>query len=307
MKQLVQMLFIALIQISCLQPNQTEKQNTDQSNISEHKTAIHQVCETKEDYNLKPDGTPYTNAELKAMSHQELMTVFNEMPNDTIQTIGILLYDGYFMLDAMGPLSVLNHMYPTKKILIGRNKGIVTSSDKVKTEVDYSIDDIDRLDILLIPGGVVATYNATKDKKLLDWIRKIDQNSKYTLSVCTGAWILGAAGLLEGKEATTNWYKAEEKLAQYGAKYVKKRYTNDGKYWTSAGVSAGIDMSLALIDHILGRNYAAFTALNLEYDPKPPFEGGHPDKTDRVVTYMTEKMYDQMLIPLLKENETQKP
>ena len=142
---------------------------------------------------------------------------------------------------------------------------------------------------------MVETYKATQDQELLSWIRKIDQKSKYTASVCTGAWILGAAGVLEGKQATTNWYKAKENLTKYGAKFIQKRYTNDGKYWTSAGVSAGIDMSLALVDHIMGRNYAQFTALNLEYDPDPPFEGGHPDKTDQVVTFMTEKMYDQLL------------
>ncbi len=282
-----------LLLVSC--QKQQQKKNLD----------VLPVSETKEGYTLQPDSTPYTNSELEKMSHDELMTIFHQPPKDTIHTVGVLLYDGYYMLDAMGPLSVLNHMYPTKKLVIGRNKGTITSSDKVKIEVDYSIDDIDSLDILLIPGGVIATYNATKDKKLLDWIRKIDQNSTYTMSVCTGAWILGAAGLLDGKEATTNWYKAEEKLNQYGAKYVKKRYTNDGKYWTSAGVSAGIDMSLAVLDRILGRNYAAFAALNLEYDPKPPFEGGHPDKTDAVITYMTEKMYDEMLEPSLKNDTIQ--
>ncbi len=302
-KQAVVTIFLTFSLLACKE-QRLSNENTIETIEKETSASISEI---KKDYNLKPDGTRYTNSELEAMSHEELMTVFYETPRDTIQTIGILLYDGYFMLDAMGPLSVLNHMFPTKKMLIGRKKGIVTSSDKIKIQVDYSIEDIDQLDILLIPGGVVETYNATKDKELLNWIRKIDQNSTYTMSVCTGAWILGAAGLLEGKEATTNWYRAEEKLTQYGAKFVKKRYTNDGKYWTSAGVSAGIDMSLALIDHVLGKNYAAFTALNLEYDPEPPFEGGHPDKTDRVVTHMTKKMYDEMLEPLLEDSKTKKP
>ncbi|GAA4274941.1 DJ-1/PfpI family protein [Aquimarina gracilis] len=298
MKKLIFTFCLIAISISCNQqktPNKNIVNDLDQKGITNQTPAI------KKDYNLKADGSVYTDQELEAMSHDELIAVFREPPKDTVQTIGILLYDGYFMLDAMGPLSVLNHI-PAKKILIGRNKGIVTSSDKVKIEVDHSIEEIDQLDILLVPGGVIETYNATKDQILLDWIKKIDQKSKYTLSVCTGAWILGAAGLLEGKEATTNWYRAKEKLNQFGATFVQKRYTNDGKYWTSAGVSAGIDMSLALIDHILGRNYAAFTALNLEYDPQPPFEGGHPDKTDRVVNFMTKKMYDHMLEPLITKD-----
>lgn len=255
----------------------------------------------KKDRNLRSDGTAYSDEELATMGHTESMAVLYEVPTDTIEIIGILLYNGFFTMDAMGPLSVLNSMYPTKKILIGRNKGTITSSDKVRIEVEYGIEDIEQLDMLIIPGGFIETYQATKDQELLDWVRKIDQNSKYTVSVCTGAWILGAAGLLKGKNATTHWYRAEEKLAEYGATFVRERYTNDGKYWTSAGVSAGIDMSLALVDQILGRNYAEFVALNLEYDPQPPFESGHPDKADRVVSIMTEKMYDLGLNPYIEK------
>ena len=267
---------------------------TEQNNIIQQKEEKN--VGFSKDRIVKQDGSPYTLEELNALSHTELIQAVYEPPKDTIKTIGILLYEGYFMLDAMGPLSVLNHIHPAQKLLIGREKGMVTSSDNVKTQVDHSIDDIEQLDILIVPGGVVETYKATQDQELLSWIRKIDQKSTYTASVCTGAWILGAAGVLEGKQATTNWYKAEENLEKYGAEFVQKRYTHDGKYWTSAGVSAGIDMSLALVDHIMGRNYAQFTALNLEYDPDPPFEGGHPDKTDQVVTFMTEKMYDQLLL-----------
>ncbi|WP_299223423.1 DJ-1/PfpI family protein [uncultured Aquimarina sp.] len=296
MKKLFIPLLFAIIMIGCQQQNQSNNENLNSIKGSQAKTFKKQNSENR---NLKPDGTAYTRTELDTMSHQELMALVHEVPNDTIATIGILLYEGYFMLDAMGPLSVLNSTPSAKKLLIGRDKGIVTSSSNVKIQVDYSIDDIDQLDMLVIPGGLVGTYKATKDEELLDWIKKIDQNSKYTVSVCTGAWILGAAGLLEGKEATTNWYKAEEKLSLYGAKYVKKRYTNDGKYWTSAGVSAGIDMSLALVDHILGRNYAESIALNLEYDPSPPFSGGHPDKTDPVINYFMERMYDAGLQPLI--------
>ncbi|WP_103070068.1 DJ-1/PfpI family protein [Aquimarina sediminis] len=301
MKATIITLSISLITLSsCQKQNHTIGNSIE--NTLETKSNKDQVSNLKKEYNLKPDGTSYTDAELDAISHTELMMMIHEPPRDTIQTVGILLYDGYFSLDAMGPLSVLSHMSPTKTILVGRKKGIIASSSNVKTQVDYSIEDIDQLDILIIPGGFVETYKATQDKELLAWVQKIDKKSKYTVSVCTGAWILGAAGLLNGKEATTHWYKAKEKLANYGAKYVNKRYTNDGKYWTSAGVSAGIDMSLALIDHILGRNYAAFTALDIEYDPEPPFQGGNPNKTDRVVTYMLEKMYDLGLEPYLNKN-----
>ncbi|WP_298319401.1 DJ-1/PfpI family protein [uncultured Aquimarina sp.] len=293
-------LFLIIIMIGCQQQNQSNDKNLNSIDVSKSKTSQNEISENR---NLKLDETIYSKSELDAMSLQELMALIHEVPNDTIATIGILLYDGYFMLDAMGPLSVLNGMAYTKKLLIGRNKGIVNSSSNVKIQVDYSIKDIDQLDILVIPGGLIETYKATKDKELLDWIKKIDQNSKYTVSVCTGAWILGAAGLLEGKEATTNWYKAEETLSLYGATYVKKRYTNDGKYWTSAGVSAGIDMSLALVDHILGRSYAEAIALNLEYDPNPPFSGGHPDNTNPVISYIIKRMYETGLQSLIETDK----
>ncbi|QLG47255.1 DJ-1/PfpI family protein [Costertonia aggregata] len=251
--------------------------------------------------NVKPDGSKYTIKELENMTHDELMALTYEAPRDTIFTIGILLYDGYFSLDAMGPHSVFSSMYPAKTFFIAKEKGLIQSNNGLKTQVDTTIAEVKHLDILVVPGGTADTYRATKDQKLLNWIRQIDQNSKYTTSVCTGAWILGAAGLLKGKKATTNWYDAENKLKGYGATFVNKRYTNDGKYWTSAGVSAGIDMSLALVDHTMGRNYADFVMLNLEYDPAPPFEGGSPEKTDPVVTYMTKKMYDFYIEPVIKE------
>ncbi|MEM9142406.1 MAG: DJ-1/PfpI family protein [Bacteroidota bacterium] len=253
--------------------------------------------------NRKPDGTPYSNAELDILTHDELMLLMYQPPRDTISTIGILLYDGYFSLDALGPHAVLSSMYPAKTFFIAAQKGLVKSNNGLLTQVDTTMAQVTHLDILLVPGGADATYRATQDKALLDWVRTIDQNSKYTTSVCTGSWILGAAGLLKNKEATTNWYRAKEKLEGFGATFVNKRYTHAGKYWTSAGVSAGIDMSLALVDHIMGRNYADFIMLNLEYAPEPPFDGGSPEKTDPVVKYMTEKMYDLTLDPLIREYE----
>ncbi len=247
--------------------------------------------------NLKPDGTPYSLETLESMSHEKLMQLTYEPPRDTILTIGILLYDGYFSLDAMGPHSVLSSMYPAKTFFVGKRKGTVTSNNGLITPIDTTIAEVKQLDILVVPGGTTATYRAAQDGQLLQWIKNIDTKSKYTTSVCTGAWILGAAGLLKGKNATTNWYRAEEKLEEYGATFTHERFTKDGKYWTSAGVSAGIDMSLALVDHIMGRNYAAFVMLNLEYDPQPPFEGGSVEKTDSVIHFMTKKMYDLSLEP----------
>ncbi|MGB5821796.1 MAG: DJ-1/PfpI family protein [Saonia sp.] len=292
MKKIIYVACATILVLSCQQPKTTPPNTDNPLTIAEKKVR-----------NLKSDGSPYSEKELDALSHDKLMAIMYEAPRDTIKTIGILLYDGYFSLDAMGPHSVLSSMYPAKTFFIAREKGIVTSNNGLKTQVDTTMADVTELDILLVPGGTSETYRATKDRELLNWVKAMDQRTKYTTSVCTGSWILGAAGLLKGKNATTNWYRAKEKMNAYGAHFVKERYTNDGKYWTSAGVSAGIDMSLALVDHIMGRNYADFVMLNLEYDPDPPFDGGAPEKADPVVLFMTQKMYDLSIDPIIDAME----
>jgi putative intracellular protease/amidase len=127
-------------------------------------------------------------------------------PKVDIKTVGILLYDGYSVLDAMGPYNVFNDMMGAKVFFVGRHKGLVTTANAMKVQCDTSIAEVKQLDILVIPGGLNQTYLETKDTALLNWIRAIDLNSKYTTSVCTGAWILAATGLLKEKNATTHWY-----------------------------------------------------------------------------------------------------
>ncbi|MBZ4190538.1 DJ-1/PfpI family protein [Niabella beijingensis] len=213
-------------------------------------------------------------------------------PKVEIKTVGIFLYDGYSPLDAMGPYSVLTHLMGSKVFFIAKHKGIVEDGAGLKVQVDTSIDEVKHLDILLMPGGLATTYEQTKDDELLSWIRSIDSTSKYTTSVCTGAWILGAAGLLKDKEATTHWYGKKILAADYGAKIQNTRYTHSGKYWTSAGVSAGIDMSLALINEIAGEKYTKAAMLDLEYDPQPPFKGGNETNSDKDMVDGMRALYD---------------
>ncbi len=215
--------------------------------------------------------------------------------NLKIDSIGILLYDQFFELDAVGPYQVFSGMIGTKVFYVAQQKGIITGASGMQFNVEHSIDEVDHLDILLIPGGTVGTVAASKSADIINWIKKIDEKSKFTTSVCTGSWILGETGLLKNKNATSNWYRAKEKLDHYNINFVNKRWVKDGKYWTSAGVSAGIDMSLALVKEIKGETYAKLLMLNLEYDPKPPFSGGSVEKTEKeLVEYMT-KMYDGFL------------
>lgn len=195
----------------------------------------------------------------------------------------------------MGPFQVLSSMTGTKVFFVAETKGTIKGGSGLQIVVDKAIDDIDHLDILLIPGGTSGTLKASKNPALLNWIKKIDEHSQFTTSVCTGAWILGEAGLLKDKKATTNWYRAKEKLTAYNAHFEEERWVQDGKYWTSAGVSAGIDMSLALVAAIKGETYAKIVTLNLEYDPQPPFVGGSVKKTNAgIVNYLT-AAYDGIL------------
>ncbi len=214
-------------------------------------------------------------------SQAESMTEIFPAPKIEIKTVGIYLYDGYSALDAMGPYSVFTRLMGSHVFFIAKHKGIIEDGAGLKVVIDTSIAEVKHLDILLIPGGLRTAYEQTKDEELLTWIRSIDSTSKYTSSVCTGAWILGATGLLKEKEATTHWYGKKILADDFGAKIQNTRYTHSGKYWTGAGVSAGIDMSLALLNEIAGEKYTRAVMLDLEYDPQPPFKGGSENNSDK--------------------------
>ncbi len=236
-----------------------------------------------------------------AKKHQEMMDIIMQKPKQDIKTIGVFVYDGFNNLDAMGPYQVLKQVSGAKTFLIAKNKGLVKNNSGVKIQVDSTIAEVKHLDIIVIPGGAMETLLMTKDTAVINWIKQIDINSKYTTSVCTGAWILGATGLLKDKHATTNWYRAEEMLTNYGAHFEKKRYVQDGKYWTSAGVSAGIDMSLAIVNDLFGEKYTQGVMLDLEYDPQPPFNAGSVEKTQPIVSDMMQAMYDMLMLPTIKK------
>jgi transcriptional regulator GlxA family with amidase domain len=180
---------------------------------------------------------------------------------------------------------------------------MVKNQGGLNIEVTRSIDEVSKLDILVIPGGAVETFRQTLDTAVLQWIRKIDSNSVYTTSVCTGAWILGATGLLKDRKATTNWYRAAEMMTMYGAKFQQERYVQDGKYWTSAGVTAGIDMSLAIIYDLMGKQYTQGVMMDLEYNPKPPIQGGTVASSDPIVAEMMKTMYDMVMLPLIEKEQ----
>lgn len=242
-----------------------------------------------------------TNKHVADKPKHDLITNMDELmtrqpnPNVNVNGIGIYVYDGMYSMDALGPYQVFKSA-GLKTVLIAKQKGNITMSNGLTIAVDKSIDEVTQLDVLLIPGGAGATAMQTIDPEVLSWIQAIDQTSIYTTSVCTGAWILGATGLLQGKNASTHWYRADEMLTKYGAEYTGKRWTRDGKYWTSAGVTGGIDLSLALVNHLFGKQYTQAVMLDMEYDPIPPVPGGTPKKSDSIIAQLMQDMYDFFLI-----------
>ncbi len=224
-------------------------------------------------------------------------------PAQEIKTIGILVYDGVNDLDVMGPRYVLGQAMGVETKLIAINNGNIKTVMGVELVPNTVIDSVSRLDVLIIPGGFTGTVEAVYNKALRTWIRKIDETTIYTGAVCTGVWILGATGLLEGKRASTNWYREEEFLKKFKAIAANERYTRDGKYWTSAGVTAGMDMSLAIMQDIYGDNYAQAIMLDMEYDPHPPLLGGTPERTKPAITRMMRTLYDGGINPLMDSLE----
>ena len=191
--------------------------------------------------------------------------------------IAILIFDRLTALDAVGPYEVLSRLPGAELTFVAKQAGAKrTDTGALGIEADRSLSELASPDVLLVPGGE-GNRPLLEDDEVLDWVRAADERSTWTTSVCTGALVLGAARLLEGRRATTHW-AYREKLREYGAEPVAERVVRDGKLITAAGVSAGIDMGLALASEIAGEDVAKAIQLGIEYDPAPPFDSGSPEK-----------------------------
>jgi len=196
--------------------------------------------------------------------------------------IVIALYDRFTALDAVGPHQVLTRLPGSEVIFASeRARGVCDDTGTLTLVAGASYADVPSPDVLLIPGGPGQAAQMG-DGPLRDWLVQADKTTTWTTSVCTGSLILAAAGLLDGRQATTYWL-AMDVLARLGAKPQQQRYVFDGKYATSAGVSAGIDMALALSAKIAGDEMAQRIQLGIEYDPRPPFDSGSPATAPREV------------------------
>jgi transcriptional regulator GlxA family with amidase domain len=197
--------------------------------------------------------------------------------------IAIPLFDRLTALDAVGPYEVLSRLPGASVHFVAAEPGVYrTDTRALGLTADLGYDELRSPDVLVFPGGY-GTRALITDEPTLAWVRGAHEGSRYTTSVCTGSLVLGAAGLLDGLEATTHW-AAMDLLERFGARAVERRVVEQGKVITAAGVSAGIDMALVLADRIAGPEVAQAIQLAIEYDPEPPFDSGSPAKaSDEVV------------------------
>lgn len=209
--------------------------------------------------------------------------------------IAILLYPGVTALDAVGPWEVLSRIPDAEVRFVGKEVGpVVTEGGALLLGVTHEIADTTAPDLVVVPGGS-TTPGQMVDDDVLDWLRRVHATTTWTASVCTGALILGAAGILKGHPATTHWYKIGV-LRIMGAKpRPDERIVRSGKIVTAAGVSAGVDLALWLAGEIAGRERAEAIQLVIEYDPQPPFGAGHFGKASSDVRKLATKMMDESI------------
>lgn len=188
--------------------------------------------------------------------------------------IAFLIYPGFTTLDAVGPFDVLSRLPGADVQFVSKAAGAVPNDNGfLSVQATRSLQEFTDPDVLVIPGGSSGTRQAAEDPEILEWVVAAHAGTTWTTSVCTGSLILGAAGILNGLDATTHWAACDE-LQKCGASYRATRWVQQGKIITAAGVSAGIDMGLFLAGELVGPEAAQALQLILEYDPQPPWDSG---------------------------------
>jgi len=203
-------------------------------------------------------------------------------------TIGALIFPDMDQCDFTGPFEALARVPNSTFVTIARDKSPVRDLKGLRILPDVSMDEAPQLDVLLVPGGH-GQEALMHDEAILGFIREQARHARYVFSVCTGALLCGAAGLLEGKQATTHW-TAMEVLGYYGATPKHERVVVDGSMISAAGVTAGIDGSLVVVSLLRGNTAAEEIQLYMAYEPKTPFTAGSPDTAPvHVLNTVTER------------------
>jgi transcriptional regulator GlxA family with amidase domain len=192
--------------------------------------------------------------------------------------IAIALFPQFTALDAIGPYQVFTNVPGEEVVLVAERRGRLTDENGLlELEVEHTFDDVPTPDLLLVPGGIITRRMVRDGHPIVDWIAAAHPHTTYTTSVCTGALLLGKAGVLDGLPATTHWFSYDD-LRDLGAFPTERRVVIEGKVATAAGVSAGIDLALTLVGKLYGPEMAEAVQLGIEYDPQPPFDSGAPSK-----------------------------
>src|SRR4051812_5497882 len=208
--------------------------------------------------------------------------------------VGFVIFPGITQLDFTGPFEVLSRLgtpgsifsptiFPNSRVhVIAKTMLPVVSDRGLGIMPTCSFNGSPSLDLICVSGGA-GVADALADDETVDFIRRRSEHARYVTSVCVGAFLLGAAGLLKGRRATTHWAYVDL-LPLVGARHDKGRIVRDGNVFTSAGVSAGIDFAFGLVAELAGPAVARAIQLGIEYDPAPPFDAGHPDKATEAAT-----------------------
>jgi cyclohexyl-isocyanide hydratase len=196
------------------------------------------------------------------------MSVFN---------VGFVIFPELTQLDFTGPQQVLARLPQSAMHIIAKSASSVPSDSGLSLVPTHTFENCPRLDLICVPGGSTGVVQAMGDRETIEFIRRQSTSAKYVTSVCTGAFILGAAGLLKGRRATTHW-AFTELLPLVVATHEKARVVKDGNVITAGGVTSGIDFGLSMVAEIAGETTAQAIQLGLEYNPNPPFDAGHPDR-----------------------------
>jgi cyclohexyl-isocyanide hydratase len=218
------------------------------------------------------------------------MKPMNQTPltNQTPLEIGMLLYPGFTMLDLVGPMTAFA-MHSNIRLLSKTLDPVPSDTAGVAILPTVTLNQCPpKLDVLFVPGGF-GTADAMRDAQLIEFVRHAGSGASYITSVCLGALILGAAGLLDGYQATTHW-AAHEQLRRFGAVPVKARVVTDRNRFTGGGVTAGIDFGLTLLARLRGENEAQAVQLMMEYAPDPPFDAGSPDTASPAIVKRVQKV-----------------
>jgi cyclohexyl-isocyanide hydratase len=194
------------------------------------------------------------------------MSVFN---------IGFVIFPNLTQLDFTGPLQVLNRLPDSKTYIVAKTLDAVPSDCGLSLVPTATFADCPALDLICVPGGS-GVAQAMLDDETLEFVRRQAESARYVTSVCTGAFVLGMAGLLRGRRATTHWAYTDL-LTKMGATFEKSRVVWDGNVVTAGGVTSGIDFAFQIVAAIAGDEVAQSIQLGIEYDPAPPFSAGHPD------------------------------